>query len=161
MPFLDHMLDQIARHGLIDLEVEARATSISTPITPSRTSASPSARLWPRPGATKGADPLRARLRALDEALSRVVIDLSAAPASSSRSIHPRAWIGQFDVDLVNEFFQGLVNHAGMTFISITCAAATPTTRPRPSSGLWPGAAPGGDADPRMAGPMPSTKGSL
>ena len=116
VPFLDHMLDQIARHGLInldvaaqgDLHIDAHHTVEDIGITIGQALAS----AW---GDKKGLTRYGHSYVPLDEALSRVVIDLSGRPGLEFNVPFTRAMIGSFDVDLVNEFFQGLVNHAGMT----------------------------------------------
>ena len=116
MGFLDHMLDQIARHGLIDLTVEAKGdlhidghhTTEDVGITIGQALA----RAW---GDKKGVRRYGHAYVPLDEALSRVVVDLSGRPGLVFQVLFTRATIGEFDVDLVREFFQGLVNHAGIT----------------------------------------------
>jgi imidazoleglycerol-phosphate dehydratase len=116
VPFLDHMLDQIARHGLIDLEVDARGDlhidAHHTVEDIGITVGQALAKAW---GDKKGLTRYGHAYVPLDEALSRVVIDLSGRPGLTFNVEFTRAMIGQFDVDLVCEFFQGLVNHAGMT----------------------------------------------
>ncbi len=116
VPFLDHMLDQIARHGLIDLEVRAKGdlhidghhTVEDIGITFGQAFA-------------KALDDKRGIRRyghayvPLDEALSRVVVDLSGRPGLHWNVPFTRSMIGTFDVDLAHEFFQGFVNHAGVT----------------------------------------------
>ena len=116
VPFLDHMLDQIARHGMIDLEVEAvgdlhidaHHTVEDTGITLGRAVAK-------AVGDTKGIRRYGHSYVALDEALSRVVIDFSGRPGLEMHIPFTRAMIGTFDVDLTGEFFRGFVNHAGVT----------------------------------------------
>jgi len=116
LPFLDHMLDQIARHGLIDLTVHAKGdlhidahhTVEDIGITLGQAFA-------------KAIADKRAVRRyghayvPLDEALSRVVVDLSGRPGLFFRCEWSRSVVGQFDLDLVHEFFQGFVNHAQVT----------------------------------------------
>ncbi len=116
VPFFDHMLDQIARHGLIDidlhangdLEIDAHHTVEDVGITFGQALA----RAW---GDKKGLTRYGHAYVPLDESLSRVVIDLSGRPGLEYRVDYPRAMIGHFDVDLLREFFQGVVNHANMT----------------------------------------------
>lgn len=116
VPFLDHMLDQIARHGLIDLDVKATGDlyidAHHTVEDVGITIGQALAKAWSD----------KAGLRRyghayvpLDEALSRVVIDLSGRPGLIFEVPFTRARVGDFDVDLTREFFQGLVNHALMT----------------------------------------------
>ncbi len=116
VPFLDHMLDQVARHGMIDLKIiakgdlhiDAHHTVEDIGITMGQAFA-------------KAVDDKKGLRRyghayvPLDEALSRVVIDLSGRPGMKFNIKFVRARIGEFDVDLVNEFFQGFVNHALVT----------------------------------------------
>lgn len=116
VPFLDHMLDQIARHGLIDLEIKA---SGDLHIDAHHTVEDVGITLGQ--ALTKAWDDKRGLRRyahayvPLDEALSRVVIDLSGRPGLIFNVPFTRARVGDFDVDLTREFFQGLVNHALMT----------------------------------------------
>ena len=116
VPFLDHMLDQIARHGLIDLDVQAKGDlhidAHHTVEDIGITLGQALAKAW---GDKKGLTRYGHSYVPLDEALSRVVIDLSGRPGLEYHVDYARAVIGSFDVDLVSEFFHGLVNHAGMT----------------------------------------------
>jgi imidazoleglycerol-phosphate dehydratase len=116
VPFLDHMLDQIARHGLIDLDVEAKGDlqidDHHTVEDIGITLGQALARAW---GDKKGLTRYGSADVPLDEALSRVVIDLSGRPGLFMNVDFARDVIGQFETDLVREFFQGLVNHAGVT----------------------------------------------
>ena len=115
-PFLDHMLDQIARHGLVDLniraegdlEVDAHHTVEDTGIVLGEAVA---AALGDKRGILRYGH----AYVPLDEALSRVVIDFSGRPGLHYRVEYPRARVGDFDVDLVREFFQGFANAAGAT----------------------------------------------
>ncbi len=113
VPFLDHMLDQIARHGLIDLEVEAdgdlhidahhTVEDVGIPLGQAFAKAI---------GDKKGIRRYGHSYVPLDEALSRVVIDFSGRPGLEFHVDFKRSMIGAFDVDLTHEFFQGFVNHA-------------------------------------------------
>lgn len=163
VPFLDHMLDQIARHGLIDLDIEARGdlhidahhTVEDIGITLGQALAA----AW---GDKKGLTRYGHAYVPLDEALSRVVIDLSGRPGLVFNVEFTRATIGQFDVDLVREFFQGLVNHAGMTLHidnlrGVNAHHQAETVFKAFGRALRMAATP----DARMAGTMPSTKGTL
>ena len=114
--FLDHMLDQIARHGVIDLEVEARGDlHIDGHHTVEDIGITLGQALAKSLGDKKGLRRYGHAYVPLDEALSRVVVDLSGRPGLVFNVPFTRAMIGEFDVDLVREFFQGLVNHAAIT----------------------------------------------
>ena len=116
VPFLDHMLDQIARHGLIDLEVHAEGdTHIDAHHTVEDVGITVGQALLQALGDKQGLRRYGHAYVPLDEALSRVVIDLSGRPGLEFNVEFKRAMIGAFDVDLSREFFQGLVNHALMT----------------------------------------------
>jgi imidazoleglycerol-phosphate dehydratase len=116
VPFLDHMLDQIARHGLVDLEVEADGDlHIDAHHTVEDVGITLGQALAKAVGDKRGLRRYGHAYVPLDEALSRVVIDFSGRPGLEWRVQFARAMIGQFDVDLAREFFQGLVNHAQLT----------------------------------------------
>ena len=114
--FLDHMLDQIARHGMIDLEVSAKGDlHIDAHHTVEDVGIAIGQALAQAIGDKKGLRRYGHAYVPLDEALSRVVVDLSGRPGLTYEVSYTRAMIGEFDVDLVQEFFQGLVNHAAVT----------------------------------------------
>ncbi len=114
--FLDHMLDQIARHGMVDLEIEAKGDlHIDAHHTVEDVGITLGQALAKAIGDKKGVRRYGHAYVPLDEALSRVVVDLSGRPGLVFEVPFVRAAIGEFDVDLVREFFQGLVNHAAMT----------------------------------------------
>jgi imidazoleglycerol-phosphate dehydratase len=116
VPFLDHMLDQIARHGLVDLNVEASGDRhIDDHHTVEDIGITLGQALARAVGDKRGIYRYGHAYIPLDEALSRVVIDFSGRPGLEYHIDFPRARIGQFDVDLLREFFQGLVNHAQIT----------------------------------------------
>ena len=116
VPFLDHMLDQIARHGMIDLEVEAKGDlHIDGHHTVEDIGITIGQALAKAIGDKKGIRRYGHAYVPLDEALSRVVIDFSGRPGLEFHVPFKRSMIGSFDVDLTHEFFQGLVNHAQMT----------------------------------------------
>ncbi|MCL2830180.1 MAG: imidazoleglycerol-phosphate dehydratase HisB [Betaproteobacteria bacterium] len=116
IPFLDHMLDQVARHGLIDLDVEAQGDlHIDAHHTVEDIGIAFGQALAEAAGEKKGLRRYGQAYVPLDEALSRVVVDLSGRPGLEFHVDFARGWIGQFEADLVREFFQGLVNHARMT----------------------------------------------
>jgi imidazoleglycerol-phosphate dehydratase len=114
--FFDHMLDQIARHGLIDLQVDARGDlHIDAHHTVEDVGIAFGQALAQSLGDKKGLTRYGHAYVPLDEALSRVVVDLSGRPGLSFNVAFTRATIGAFDVDLIREFFQAVVNHAGIT----------------------------------------------
>jgi imidazoleglycerol-phosphate dehydratase len=116
VPFLDHMLDQIARHGLIDLDIAAEGDlHIDAHHTVEDVGITLGQALARAVGDKKGIRRYGHAYVPLDEALSRVVIDLSGRPGLTFNVSFTRAMIGSFDVDLFQEFFRGLVNHAAMT----------------------------------------------
>ncbi len=116
VPFLDHMLDQIARHGLVDLEVKARGDlHIDAHHTVEDIGITLGQAFAKAVGDKKGVRRYGHAYVPLDEALSRVVIDLSGRPGLEMTGKFTRARVGEFDVDLVREFFQGFANHAGVT----------------------------------------------
>jgi imidazoleglycerol-phosphate dehydratase len=114
--FFDHMLDQIARHGLIDLQVDARGDlHIDAHHTVEDVGISLGQALAKAIGDKKGLTRYGHAYVPLDESLSRVVIDLSGRPGLSFNVDFTRAMIGEFDVDLIREFFQAVANHAAIT----------------------------------------------
>jgi imidazoleglycerol-phosphate dehydratase len=113
VPFLDHMLDQIARHGLIDLDIECVGDlHIDAHHTVEDTGITLGMAVARAIGDKKGIRRYGHAYVPLDEALSRVVIDFSGRPGLEMHVPWKRAMIGAFDVDLAHEFFQGFVNHA-------------------------------------------------
>lgn len=116
LPFLEHMLAQVARHGLLDLTVKASGDlHIDAHHTVEDIGITLGQALQQALGDKTGLQRYGYAYVPLDEALSRVVLDLSGRPSLHYRVNYPRARIGDFDVDLFQEFFQGLVNHAAMT----------------------------------------------
>jgi imidazoleglycerol-phosphate dehydratase len=116
VPFLDHMLDQIARHGLIDLEVYAKGDlHIDGHHTVEDIGITLGQAFAKAIGDKKGIRRYGHAYVPLDEALSRVVLDLSGRPGLEFHVPFTRAMVGSFDIDLVHEFFQGFVNHALVT----------------------------------------------
>lgn len=116
VPFLDHMLDQIARHGLIDLDISATGDlHIDAHHTVEDTGITFGQAFAQALGDKKGIRRYGHAYVPLDEALSRVVIDLSGRPGIEYHVDYTRARIGEFDVDLFLEFFRGFINHAGVT----------------------------------------------
>ncbi len=116
VPFLDHMLDQVARHGLFDLEIAAEGDlHIDAHHTVEDIGITLGQAFAKAVGDKKGVRRYGHAYVPLDEALSRVVADLSGRPGLDMRIEFARARIGDFDVDLLREFFQGFVNHALVT----------------------------------------------
>src|SRR5512139_2913521 len=116
VPFLDHMLDQVARHGLIDLSIVAKGDlHIDAHHTVEDVGITLGQAFAKAIGDKKGIRRYGHAYVPLDEALSRVVVDLSGRPGLHWNVPFTRAMIGQFDVDLAREFFQGFVNHAQVT----------------------------------------------
>ena len=162
VPFFDHMLDQVARHGALDLalqaqgdlEIDAHHTVEDVGITLGQAFAQ-------AVGDKAGIKRYGHAYVPLDEALSRVVVDLSGRPGLFHRVSYPRARIGDFDVDLLREFFQGFVNHAQVSLHIDNLQGdnahhIAETVFKAFGRALRMACAP----DPRMSG-VPSTKGSL
>jgi imidazoleglycerol-phosphate dehydratase len=163
VPFLDHMLDQVARHGLIDLDIAAEGDlHIDAHHTVEDIGITLGQAIARAVGDKKGIRRYGHAYVPLDEALSRVVVDFSGRPGLVHEVTYTRASIGQFDTELFFEFFQGFVNHAAVTLhidnlrgrnahhIAETIFKAFGRAL---RMALEP--------DPRMQGVMPSTKGSL
>jgi len=116
VPFLDHMLEQVARHGVFDLEVTANGDlKVDAHHTVEDVGITLGQAFAKAVGDKKGVRRYGHAYVPLDEALSRAVVDLSGRPGLEYRIDFTRARIGEFDVDLVHEFFQGFVNHAQVT----------------------------------------------
>ncbi|MCB1644932.1 MAG: imidazoleglycerol-phosphate dehydratase HisB [Pseudomonadales bacterium] len=163
LPFLDHMMDQIARHGLIDLTVEANGDlEIDAHHTVEDIGITLGQAFSRAVGDKKGICRYGHAYVPLDESLSRVVIDLSGRPGLFFHVDFTRATVGDFDVDLFQEFFQGFVNHAHVTLHIDNLRGANShhqieTVFKAFGRALRMAVTP----DPRMAGQMPSTKGTL
>jgi imidazoleglycerol-phosphate dehydratase len=116
VPFLEHMLDQVARHGMIDLDITASGDHhIDDHHTVEDVGITLGMAFAKAVGNKKGMTRYGHAYVPLDEALSRVVIDFSGRPGLYNSVKYPRATIGTFDTDLFHEFFQGFVNHANVT----------------------------------------------
>ena len=163
VPFLDHMLDQIVRHGLVDLEVEAKGDlHIDAHHTVEDIGITIGQALSKALGDKKGLRRYGHAYVPLDEALSRVVVDFSGRPGLEFNVPFTRAMIGGFDVDLVHEFFQGLVNHALITLHIDNLRGDNAhhqceTVFKAFARALRMAA----EVDPRAGGTIPSTKGAL
>lgn len=163
VPFFEHMLDQIARHGLIDLEVNANGdTHIDDHHTVEDVGITLGQAIREAVGDKKGIQRYGHAYVPLDEALSRVVIDLSGRPGLVFNAEFTREKIGQFDTELVSEFFQGFVNHAQAT-LHIDCLRGDNAHHQVETIFKAFGRAlrVALSSDERMAGKLPSTKGSL
>lgn len=161
--FLDHMLDQIARHGMIDLKIHAKGDlHIDAHHTVEDIGITLGQAFNKAVGDKKGLTRYGHSYVPLDEALSRVALDLSGRPGLEFDCTFTRAMIGEFDVDLIHEFFQGFVNHALVTLHVDNLKGnnahhQAETIFKAFGRALRMAATP----DPRMAGLMPSTKGTL
>jgi imidazoleglycerol-phosphate dehydratase len=163
VPFLDHMLDQIARHGLIDLEVEAVGDlHIDAHHTVEDTGITLGMAVAKAIGDRKGIRRYGHAYVPLDEALSRVVIDYSGRPGLEMHIPWKRAMIGNFDVDLTAEFFRGFVNHALVTLHIDNLRGENAHHQCETVFKAFGRALRmASELDERAAGTIPSTKGSL
>jgi imidazoleglycerol-phosphate dehydratase len=163
VPFLDHMLDQIARHGLIDLDIEAQGDlHIDAHHTVEDIGITLGQAFAKAVGDKTGIRRYGHAYVPLDEALSRVVVDFSGRPGLEFHVPFTRSMIGTFDVDLAHEFFQGFVNHALVTLHidnlrGVNAHHQCETVFKAFGRALRMAL----EADPRAAGMIPSTKGSL
>ena len=163
LPFLEHMLDQVARHGLIDLEIEAEGDlHIDAHHTAEDIGITLGQALARAVGDKQGIRRYGHAYVPLDEALSRVVVDLSGRPGLVYQVQFTRAMIGAFDVDLFQEFFQGLVNHAALTLHIDNLRGDNAHHQAETLFKAFGRALRMAlEPDPRMSGITPSTKGSL
>jgi imidazoleglycerol-phosphate dehydratase len=163
VPFLDHMLDQIARHGLIDLDIQARGDlHIDAHHTVEDIGIALGMAFDKAVGGKQGIRRYGHAYVPLDEALSRVVIDFSGRPGLSYGVEFPRARIGDFDVDLFGEFFRGFVNHAKVTLhIDNLKGRNAHHVAETIFKAFGRALRMALEADARMQGIIPSTKGSL
>jgi len=163
VPFLDHMLDQVARHGLIDLDIQAEGDlEIDAHHTVEDIGITLGQALAKAVGEKKGIRRYGHSYVPLDEALARVVIDLSGRPGLEYQVAFSRARIGEFETDLFQEFFQGFVNHAGVTLhIDSLRGRNAHHVAETVFKAFGRALRMALEADERMQGMMPSTKGSL
>ena len=163
VPFLDHMLDQIARHGLIDLDIQAEGDlHIDAHHTVEDTGITLGQAFAQALGDKKGIRRYGHAYVPLDEALSRVVIDLSGRPGLEYHVDYTRARIGEFDVDLFLEFFRGFINHAGVTLHIDNLRGINAHHQAETIFKAFGGALRMAvEADTRMGDALPSTKGAL
>jgi len=163
VPFLDHMLDQVARHGVIDMEIKAAGDlHIDAHHTVEDVGITLGQAIAKAVGDKRGIVRYGHSYVPLDEALSRVVVDFSGRPGLEYRVKYVRPLVGDFDVDLVHEFFQGFVNHAQVSLhidnlhgdnAHHQCETIFKAFGRALRMALAP--------DPRARGKIPSTKGAL
>jgi imidazoleglycerol-phosphate dehydratase len=163
VPFLEHMLDQIARHGLVDLDIQATGdTHIDDHHTVEDIGITLGMAIAEAIGDKKGLTRYGHAYVPLDEALSRVVMDFSGRPGLIMKADFVRSHVGTFDVDLVREFFQGFVNHALVSLHIDNLRGANAHHQVETIFKAFGRALRvAATADERMAGVMPSTKGTL
>jgi imidazoleglycerol-phosphate dehydratase len=163
VPFLEHMLEQVARHGMIDLDVTARGDlAVDAHHTVEDIGITLGQALARALGDKQGIRRYGHAYVPLDEALSRVVVDLSGRPGLFFNVDFTRAAIGAFDAELVREFFQGLANHAAITLHVDNLRGGNAHHQAESVFKAFGRALRMAvEADPRAAGGVPSTKGTL
>lgn len=163
VPFLDHMMDQIARHGMIDITVKAEGDlDIDAHHTVEDIGITLGMAMTRALGDKKGITRYGHAYVPLDEALSRVVIDFSGRPGLEDQTVYPRETIGNFDTELFHEFFQGFVNHALVTMhIDNIRGTNSHHIAETVFKAFGRAVRMAISPDPRMQGTIPSTKGSL
>ena len=163
VPFLDHMLDQVARHGVFDLEVTAKGDlHIDAHHTVEDIGIALGQAFAQACADKKGVRRYGHAYVPLDEALSRVVVDLSGRPGLEMDIRFARARIGEFDVDLIREFFQGFVNHAQITLHIDNLKGRNAHHQAETAfKGFGRALRMAVELDPRIGGALPSTKGTL
>jgi imidazoleglycerol-phosphate dehydratase len=163
LPFLDHMLDQVARHGMMDINIKASGDlHIDAHHTVEDIGITLGQAMAQAVSDKRGIRRYGHAYVPLDEALSRVVIDFSGRPGLEYAVEYPRARVGEFDVDLLHEFFQGFANHALVT-LHIDCLRGNNSHHIAETVFKAFGRAMrmALEADPALGNQMPSTKGSL
>ena len=163
LPFFEHMLDQVARHGRLDLDLHAKGDlEIDAHHTVEDVGITLGQAFAQAVGDKEGIFRYGYAYVPLDEALSRVVIDFSGRPGLEFRVQFPRARVGDFDVDLIHEFFQGFVNHANVTLhVDNLSGSNSHHIAETVFKAFGRALRIAVTADPRMQGEIPSTKGSL
>ena len=163
VPFLDHMLEQVARHGLIDLDIVAHGDlAIDAHHTVEDLGITLGMAIDKAVGDKKGLTRYGSAYVPLDEALTRVVLDFSGRPGLFNHVSYTRGRIGGFDVDLFDEFFRGFVNHAKLTLHIDNLSGKNAHHQAETVFKAFGRALRMAlTADERMTGMMPSTKGSL
>lgn len=163
VPFLEHMIDQIARHGLFDISIKANGDlDIDAHHTVEDVGITLGQAFTQALADKKGIRRYAHAYVPLDEALSRVVIDCSGRPGLEYNVNYPRARVGDFDVDLIFEFFQGFINHAMMTLhIDNLRGRNSHHIAETIFKAFGRALRVAVEQDPRMEGILPSTKGAL
>ena len=163
VPFLNHMLDQVARHGLIDLDIKASGdTHIDDHHTVEDLGITLGMAVAKAIGDKKGLTRYGHAYVPLDESLSRVVLDFSGRPGLFMHADFTRGQVGDFDVDLSQEFFQGFVNHAFVTLHIDNLRGANAHHQVETIFKAFGRALRmAASSDDRMTGILPSTKGHL
>ena len=163
VPFLEHMIDQIARHGMFDLDIKAKGDlEIDAHHTVEDVGITLGQAFTKALGDKTGIRRYAHAYVPLDEALSRVVIDCSGRPGLEYTANYPRARVGDFDVDLIFEFFQGFINHAMMTLhIDSIRGRNSHHIAETIFKAFGRALRVAVEIDPRMEGILPSTKGAL
>ena len=163
LPFLEHMLDQVARHGMLDLEIDAKGDlHIDAHHTVEDIGITLGQAMSRAIGDKAGVRRFGHAYVPLDEALTRVVIDFSGRPGLEYHVRFTRGLIGEFDVDLVHEFFQGFVNHAQVTLHIDNLRGDNAHHQCETMFKAFARALRAAvERDPRSQGSVPSTKGSL
>jgi imidazoleglycerol-phosphate dehydratase len=161
--FFDHMLDQVARHAVLDLEIMAQGDlHIDAHHTVEDVGITLGQAFARAVGDKQGLRRYGHAYVPLDEALSRVVVDLSGRPGLEFNIKFTRGLIGEFDVDLIHEFFQGFVNHAQVTLHVDNLKGSNAHHQAETAFKAFGRALRiAAEPDPRMAGMLPSTKGTL
>lgn len=163
LAFLEHMLDQVARHGMLDLDIDAKGDlEIDAHHTVEDIGITLGQAFKQALGDKTGIRRYGHAYVPLDEALSRVVVDFSGRPGLEYRVNYPRARVGDFDIDLIREFFQGFVNHAQVTLhIDNLQGGNSHHIAETVFKAFGRAIRMAAEPDPRMTGILPSTKESL
>lgn len=163
LPFLEHMLEQIARYSLVDITIKAKGDlHIDAHHTVEDIGICLGQAVTKAVGAKKGIRRYGHAYVPLDEALSRVVIDFSGRPGLVYRAAYPRARVGEFDIDLISEFFQGFCNHSLVTLhIENLYGSNSHHIAETIFKAFGRAMRMALEQDPRMADVVPSTKGTL
>ncbi len=163
IPFFEHMLEQVARHGAFDLNIKAKGDlQIDAHHTVEDVGITLGQAFAQALGDKKGIRRYGHAYVPLDEALSRVVLDCSGRPRLNYNVDYPRARVGEFDIDLLSEFFQGFVNHAQVTLhIDNICGRNAHHIAETIFKAFSRALRMAVEADERMQGILPSTKGTL